>query len=149
MAEHESFILLNSQPVTESGCWIWLGAWSAKGYGSVSRGGQNYAHRLSYQTFIGPIPDGLLVCHKCDTRACCNPAHLFAGTHAHNSADAKSKGRMHPGEKNYNSKLTPELVQAIRGSIGEVSAREWARRLGMSHATIAMARRGETWRAAA
>lgn len=143
MGEHCEFIAASSVPVSETGCWLWLGAWSAKGYGSVRRAGQNHAHRLAYQEFVGPIPGGLMVCHKCDVRACCNPDHLFVGTGADNIGDAKRKGRMHPGTRNYNSKLTDELATWIRQS--PLSSRAIARQLGMAHATIAMCRRGETW----
>lgn len=144
MADLRAFVIERSIPVPDSGCWIWLGAWGFKGYGTTKAGGQNYAHRLSYRAFVGPIPAGMLVCHKCDTRPCCNPDHLFLGTPADNIADASAKRRMHEGLRNYNAKLTPETVRAIRES--KLSGREWARRLGISHATIRSARRGDTWR---
>jgi len=131
-------------PITETGCWVWTGAWTPKGYGSLSMARRRfYAHRLAYDTFVGPIPKGMFVCHKCDVRACCNPEHLFLGTAADNSADAKAKGRMHQGERNYNSKLTDALVREIRAS--HLTSREWSRRTGIPPATIPKARRTQTW----
>ncbi|MGH7024521.1 MAG: HNH endonuclease signature motif containing protein [Caulobacteraceae bacterium] len=52
-----------------------------------------YAHRLAWELANGPIPDGLLILHKCDNPVCCNPDHLFLGTAADNHADCAAKGR--------------------------------------------------------
>ena len=73
-------------------CWNWTGA-TANGYGVLNFGGQVRAHRLAYETFVGPIPDGLLVCHRCDNPRCVNPGHLFVGTNSDNTRDMVSKGR--------------------------------------------------------
>jgi len=79
-----------------AGCWIWTGALNNKGYGNFCGG---YAHRWSYQRFVGEIPDGLNVLHRCDTPSCVNPAHLRLGSQLDNMRDAKSKGRIAVGPR--------------------------------------------------
>lgn len=89
-----------------SGCWIWQATVDHGGYGNVSyRGRQWIAHRLSWTGAHGPIPEGVMVCHRCDERRCVNPEHLFLGTRQANTDDLKAKrlrrsaaadtGRMH------------------------------------------------------
>lgn len=67
---------------TESGCWIWLGALSTGGYGRVSIDGiVQQAHRVSYELFVGEIPNGHELHHTCNERSCINPQHLQPLTH--------------------------------------------------------------------
>lgn len=89
----QEYILNRVEPDLNSGCWIWGLAHFKNGYGAVSNMSERLAHRLSYRAFIGKIPDGLFVCHKCDTAPCVNPDHLFVGTHSENMLDMSSKGR--------------------------------------------------------
>lgn len=83
----------------ETGCWVWHGSKTKLGYGVINRYPADgprktiLAHRASYEHFVGPIPEGMKVCHRCDVPLCINPAHLWAGTQADNVADMISKGR--------------------------------------------------------
>lgn len=75
-------------------CWLWTGGRGTRQYGKWSVRGKWYpAHRLAYTAFVGLIPDGMLVLHKCDNPPCVRPDHLFLGTHADNTADMIAKGR--------------------------------------------------------
>jgi hypothetical protein len=117
------WLMDRAMPVPESGCWIWLQSTIAEGYGRLQLPGRKVlAHRLSYETFIGPIPDGMLVLHRCDVPPCINPAHLFLGTHADNSDDKVAKRRhvfgdradWARGERQHMARFTEEDIRRIR-----------------------------------
>lgn len=73
----------------ESGCWLWIGYLLPGGYATISfQGKKQYAHRVAYSQFVGPIPEGMVLDHLCRIRNCCNPAHLEPVTQAENSRRA-------------------------------------------------------------
>lgn len=94
------------------GCWSWLGAKTAQGYGRLSLGGRGAkierAHRVSWMLHNGPIPDGMFVCHKCDNPECARPDHLFLGDNAANVRDSVSKSR-------HRAAVKPESYEANTG----------------------------------
>lgn len=101
-------------------CWPWKDTLNHRGYGVFGRLGKQWrAHRVSYELHVGPIPEGMAICHRCDNRLCVNPKHLFVGSHADNVKDMVAKGRQRGaprGLKNGNGKLSLEQVAAIRRS---------------------------------
>jgi len=136
-------------PDRGSGCWLWRGQQRADGYGLVRFERKVYlAHRLAWKFFRGDIASGLVVCHKCDVRACVNPEHLFLGTMMDNVKDMMEKGRSALGEKTRSAKLTTEQVRRIKTMLAEGFLRvsDIAREYGVTHATIACIARGTSWR---
>ena len=98
-------------------CWLWSGNLAPDGYGKTKVGKEFLsAHRLSWIIHNGDIPDGKIVMHLCDTRACVNPKHLKLGTTQDNTADSVKKGRRNPaiGTQLPQSKLNETSVRAIR-----------------------------------
>lgn len=134
-------------PEPNSGCWIWIGALTARGYGhSIVDGKTIPAHRKSWLINCGPIDDELHVLHRCDVRCCVNPNHLFLGTNQDNVDDKMGKGRhvAFPGETNGNAKLTEDDIRSIRVDLrpNTVIAEE----LGVSNVLISKIKRNLAWR---
>ena len=129
-----------------SDCWLWQGAISDSGYGWFGIGGSGNtqsAHRVAHQLLIGPIPNGMHVCHRCDVRHCVNPSHLFLGSRSDNMQDMLTKGRGNKaaGERNGNAKLTDEQVAEIKTS--GLPARVFVERYGITRGAVAYHRARE------
>ena len=126
-------------------CWNWHASRDRDGYGHFDK---TRAHRVSYQLYVGPIPDGMAVCHRCDNPSCVNPAHLFLGTLAENNADRNRKGRQSRGIDHATirsracttKKLSDDQVREIRRrySSGAPGCRsvDLAREFGVSYVHI-------------
>ena len=140
-------ILTNYNAIPYVGCHIWDGCLDRQGYGVVRfRGKNNYSHRLIYEFAKGSIPEGVFVCHHCDTPSCMNPDHLFLGTQKDNMADCINKGRKAIGSDVGLSKLTESQVLEIRTLIQKgIIQREIAKDFGVHYATISDINTGRTW----
>lgn len=98
--------------------------------------------------FIGPIPGGLLVCHKCDNKACVNPSHFFLGDEAANALDMVIKGRAGTarGERHGKSPLVEKDVLAIRALRGVKTTIALGRRFGIGSDCVSRIQTGKHWR---
>lgn len=135
--------------IKTDGCWLWGGTISNHGVGMFKLDGKyRQAYRIAYELFIGEIPEGMNVCHKCDNPGCVNPDHFFIGTTQDNVADRVAKGRSAIAEKNWNTKLTREQVLMIRNSdfSSHGSKSKLARELGVSQTALNYVLTGKNWR---
>jgi hypothetical protein len=70
-----------------NGCWTWKGYVGIGGYGRIFLHGAFWqVHRIVYELFVGPVPEGCVLHHRCRNKRCCNPAHLQPATQAENLA---------------------------------------------------------------
>lgn len=136
-----------------TGCIEWGGCMNKDNYGVLTREGKIcYTHRLAWELKRGPIPPGMHVLHRCDNPPCCNPDHLFLGTHLDNMRDRDAKGRCKigrraRGEAHCHSKLTESGVVEIRKRIAKGdSNKEIAADFGVSGPLIRCIKLGKIWK---
>lgn len=144
-------------------CWPWIGGTNDRGYGVVCIGNDKvYAHRFSFVLNIGRIPEFICACHSCDNPPCCNPDHLFLGTHLDNMTDAETKGRFKHSEEHIRkitvaiprgdhhscSKVTGEMVRDIRNRFSDrlTPLAYISREYGLSAMSVSDILRGKTWK---
>lgn len=132
-------------------CWEWTAAKHPFGYGNFWDGkGYTTAHRVSYLLYVGEIPAGICVLHRCDNPACVRPDHLFLGTHQDNIADKIAKGRARGprmfGEKNPAAKITKGIVRDIRAD--NRPHRIIAAEKGLGKSQVTRIKSGASWRTA-
>lgn len=148
--------LLAGYKVMESGCWEWQKGKESRGYGVISFGRKTYkAHRMTYEHFVGPIPVGMFILHKCDNRSCVNPDHLRPGTHKENMAEMAERGGAKAGllkrsnqsyargETIAKSVLTEDAVRQIRTCSEPY---KFGASIGVHKATICHVLARRTWK---
>lgn len=128
-------------------CLQWTGSFFSNGYGRTFHLSKSVgAHRVAYERAHGPIPAGMLVCHRCDHKWCVQPQHLFLGTPADNLADMVAKGRSLRGTQNHAHRLTPDKVRAVRAYLTAGASKAAVARLyGVAEPTILSIATGRTW----
>lgn len=135
--------------VKANGCWIW-----GKDNGTHKcmkiNGKMVKVYRVVYEKLVGPIPDKGYVCHNCpggDNPSCCNPEHLWLGSHAENMHDAVIKGQYAHGKEHWNSKLTASKVREIFSEYHEKGRMQEsiAKQFGVNTKTVSDIIRRKTW----
>lgn len=132
--------------VNAKGCWVYGPPFT---YGQIDG---RAAHRVAYERWVGPIPDGHVVRHRCDNPPCINPEHLITGTQGQNIQDMIDRGRHlnlfgRDLVDRSAGRATPEdAEQARRMYLGGATPRQVATALGVSKATAkAMRPEGLRW----
>lgn len=130
-------------------CWPWQGHRLPTGYGRLVLHGKFIgAHRVAYELEYNKKPGDLFVCHKCDNPICCNPRHLFLGTHQDNMDDKVQKGRNPSGAQSSRATISEAQAQEIldRVTAGEAGA-SIARDMNVSEFIVSRIKHRKTWTA--
>ncbi len=148
--------LLGTGTKQPNGCILWPRYLNNKGYGQMGIGHERkvYVHRVSYSIFVGPIPIGLNVCHRCDTPNCINPVHFFLGTQQQNIADCVAKGRFIGNRTNHikgsdhkSAKLTEDDIIEIRRLVAVGTPQmEVVKKFSIAQSNVSLIVSRKTWK---
>jgi len=139
----------SSISINEKGCWIWNKSKHRQGYGNLNyKKIPSLAHRVSWMVYVGEIPNGIKVCHRCDIPSCVNPQHLFLGTQKDNVNDAVLKGKFEGRRQGKRrNKLTINQVNEIRHLSSQGKQRKELEKLFcVSQTCIAKILTGVSWK---
>lgn len=136
-------------------CWEWISSKDKSGYGVfLYKKKVKPAHRVSWQLFVGEIPEEKIICHKCDNRLCVNPNHLFIGTNKDNAVDCYNKKRnisqTNPektpkGELHGNAKLSNKIILEIINDYKNISLDEISKKYKITKNYINNIIKGKIW----
>ena len=137
-------------PVPECGCWIWTGSMTHHGYGLFFyKGIRRKATHVSWELHNNKkFPEGKLACHRCDTKSCVNPHHIFVGTYDDNNLDAAIKGRRARGNNHPYSKITEQIAIEIKNRLLKkefTNMRALAKEYGISDRIVWSINDGRNW----
>ena len=129
-------------------CVVFTGCTNASGYGQITIANKQVAvHRVAYELAHGPIPEGLVIRHKCDNPPCIDPSHLELGTPQDNVMDKVARGRTLKGSRNGSSKLVEaQVAEILEGLAMGVTHKVLAQRHGVATSTIGRISTREHWK---
>lgn len=127
------------------GCHYWIGATGTGKHSKRGRfninGRNQWAHRVAFNLYKGPVPDGKCICHHCDNDACVNPNHLFLGTQVDNINDMLRKGRQNLyGQAKINFAIASEI------RVSELNDVDASAKYNVSRSTVYFVRKNKTWK---
>jgi len=134
-------------------CWEWQASINSSGYGRFKIASYQMvsANRVALISHTQKEPDGMSALHHCDNRKCCNPHHLYFGTHEDNMRDKVERGRCRTGDQaganNGASKLNDDqLALVVRRLKAGWNNKKIAADLPIGHAMVSKIRTGVMWR---
>ena len=132
---------------SSSGCLEWTKCLTKGGYGIIAWNGKSRrCHRIALTHKLGRdiLPD-MFACHSCHNRKCCNPDHLYEGTHKQNQEDKADVGSM-KGSRNKAAKITEVEAEEIKLALSEgLTGKDLSEKYGITEGSVNKLKYGETW----